>query len=190
MGMENVFTKNGELGLKLQAKMLNKEISSHTAVKIFEENGIKATFSNLNRIIRNMRKQLERKQIVIVDRPLRPIDARTSIEAIEARLIREPSEPVNLNHVIDNSLLELESVKLEFGTGTREHLASLKLQTDIALKYMMIAPNDDKIDMGQVMKSFDWITDFVETLHEKYTELNIRNEYIVFVEQRQKEAIV
>lgn len=190
--MDNIFFRNGRLGIEIRDQLIAGKIDTKHAIEAFREMGETKglTKANINKIVAKAKKQLTRQQLVIVDSQPNPINAQLTAEIIENRLIRKPEETVNLNHVIDNSLLELERVKLEFGMGTREHLASLKLQTDIALKFMQIAPNDDKIDMGQIMKSFDWITDFIETLHEKYAELNIRSEYIIFVEQRQKEALV
>ena len=182
--MGNVFTNNGELGIKLRDELLTRKITTREAFEVLENNGIKSSLSNIRELIARYRKKIAEKQLVIIDRPPEHVDFRTTMEEVKNRLIKKPEEAVKPLWIIENALLDLERVKIDFGRGSREYLASLKIQTDIAIDLYKLAPQEEKVNVGDVLKSFDNITEFVEILHKKHNELNIRDEYLVFIEKK------
>lgn len=191
----NALDRCGRLGERVLEMCLDRDISLVEGHQRLISDGHEISYNNFKNIIGRKRDMINRRATRIKHVLVPPTlsETRKVLEETKANLTDDTNgsttDIINVKprKIINKALADLELLKIKITDDSRYYLATLKLQTDIAIALIKTVDDRDEIDPSAIMQSFDWLSEFVNLLDKKYEDLNIKKEYLEYIEKKSKQ---
>lgn len=185
---KNVFYKNPVIGVDLLNRLLRCEISPRQAVKIFDDNGIKAKERNIQVIIKNMRDKVQSKTtpniITTQQQPKTPNGQITQIRREYESMDHSKIPDIDPIKLLDKHIYDLENLLLDYQTDVVVQKNIIELEMKIADKIFKMRPSSTEFNVNEVLRKNDVSTEFIFMFDHKYPNLEIKKAWLQFIKTK------